>query len=215
VNNNNFIYLLVALLVLLLGIPLAQDMAIVSAPLTRSFTFSLLLIIGIWSLRDGGRFFAVGMRFVIAGVILNLLAASVDSELLYIGSFGAIFGFLLIAITFTLKQVVIGTKITVNRLVGAVCVYLLLGTIWAFAYTLVNVISPDSFAGLSVQEGRGWSSDWLYFSFVTMTTLGYGDIAPLSPTARALAYMQAIFGQFYIATLVAGLVGGFISERQK
>jgi uncharacterized membrane protein len=79
---------------------------------------------------------------------------------------------------------------------------------------LVDVVSPGSFAGLSPQDGRGWDSAWLYFSFVTMTTLGYGDISPVTATARALAYSQAVFGQFYIAVLVAGLVGAYIARRQ-
>ena len=64
-----------------------------------------------------------------------------------------------------------------------------------------------------VGGGAQWDSEWLYFSFVTMTTLGYGDIAPVSAIARVLAYMQAVFGQFYIAILVAGLVGAYISRR--
>ena len=213
-NNNNFIYLLAALLILLFGIPLAQDLSVASAPLIRSLMFSLLLVVGIWSLKDGGRFFTIGMAFVIAGLVLNLLAASIDSQPLFYGSIAAIVGFLLIAIVFTLRQVVFGTEMTFNRLVGAVCVYLLLGTIWAFTYSLVDALSPGSFTGISPQEGRGWDSDWLYFSFVTMTTLGYGDISPVSASARVLAYMQAVFGQFYVAILVAGLVSGYISTRQ-
>jgi hypothetical protein len=120
-----------------------------------------------------------------------------------------------VAISFTLKQVVVGTDINVNRLAGAVCVYLLLGVIWAMFYTLVNAVSPGSFAGFAPMVDLGWDSEWLYFSFVTMTTLGYGDILPVSATARGLAYMQAVFGQFYIAILVAGLVGAYVSKRSE
>ncbi|MGI9260983.1 MAG: ion channel, partial [Woeseiaceae bacterium] len=147
-------------------------------------------------------------------VVLNVLAVMTESPVLFYSSFTAMFGFLLIAIAFTLQQVAFGTEITFNRLVGAVCVYLLLGTIWALAYSLIGSLEPGSFKGLSPHDGRGWDSEWLYFSFVTMTTLGYGDISPVSATARALAYVQAIFGQFYIAILVAGLVSGYISNRQ-
>ncbi len=214
-NKNNFTYLLVALLVMLLGIPLAHDLAVASAPLIRSLMFSLLLIIGIRSLRGGGRYFTVGMTFVVAGVLLNVLAVNIDSRILFYSSFVVLFGFLLIAIVFTLKQVAFGTEITLNRLVGAVCVYLLLGTIWAVAYSLVDIVSPGSFTGFSPQDGRGWDSEWLYFSFVTMTTLGYGDILPVSATARVLAYLQAIFGQFYLAILVAGLVSAYIAKRRR
>ncbi len=90
----------------------------------------------------------------------------------------------------------------------------LLGTLWAVAYSLVDAVSPGSFTGFSPHGGQVWDSEWLYFSFVTMTTLGYGDMSPVSATARALAYLQAVFGQFYVAILVAGLVSAYISKRQ-
>ncbi len=215
VGQTNFFYLLIALLILLVAIPLADDLDLVSAPLARGFVFSCLLIIGVWSLKGGGRFFTVGMAFVIAGVVLNVLAINMHSLLFQYGSLLSLLGFMFVAISFTLKQVVVGTDITANRLVGAVCVYLLLGGIWAMVYTLVNTVSPGSFAGFSPMDDMGWDSEWLYFSFVTMTTLVYGDILPVSATARGLAYMQAVVGQFYIAVLVAGLVGAYIAKNRK
>jgi len=215
VSRINFFYLFIALLILLIAIPLADDLNFVSAPIVRAFVFSCLLVVGVWSLKGGGRFFSVGMTFVIAGVILNVLAVQVSSPFFQYGSLLSLLAFMLVAITFTLKQVAVGTDITANRLVGAVCVYLLLGVIWAMAYTLINAISPGSFAGFSAMDDPGWDSEWLYFSFVTMTTLGYGDILPISATARSVAYMQAIVGQFYIAVLVAGLVGAYVSKRNK
>jgi voltage-gated potassium channel len=124
-----------------------------------------------------------------------------------------LFSFLLISIFCTFKQVVFDTEISTNRLVGAVCIYLLLGVIWAVAYSILEMTFPGSFQGFLPLEDREWDSEWLYLSFVTMTTLGYGDISPVSAIARALAYIQAIFGQFYIAILVAGLVGAHIFDR--
>jgi len=212
-QRTNFFYLLIALLILLVAIPLADDLNLASVPLVRGLAFSCLLVIGVWSLKGGGRFFRVGMAFVIAGVILNVLAIQSHSPFFQYGSILLLIGFLLVAIAFTMKQVAIGTDINTNRIVGAICVYLLLGAIWAMLYTLVNAVSPGSFAGFSPMDDFGWDSEWLYFSFVTMTTLGYGDILPVSATARGLAYMQAIVGQFYIAVLVAGLVGAYVSNR--
>ena len=78
---------------------------------------------------------------------------------------------------------------------------------------MIELSWPNSFAGFEVGSRSQWNSEWLYFSFVTMTTLGFGDIAPVSALARVFAYMQAVFGQFYIAILVAGLVSGYISQR--
>ena len=213
-KQNNFSYLLAALLVLLLGIPLANDFTLASGPLIRSLAFSLLLMIGIWSLKGGGRYFTVGMTFVVAGVALDFLALNIDSAFLYFGSSAAIFGFLMVAIAYSLKWVVFSTEITLNRLVGAVCVYLLLGTIWAVAYSLIDAVSPGSFSGLSPQAGGGRYAEWFYFSFVTMASLGYGDILPVLGTARTLAYMQVVFGQLYIAILVAGLVSAYITNKR-
>jgi len=213
-NDNNFTYLLVALLVLLLGIPLAEDLDLMSAPLARTLASSTLLAIGVWSLKGGGRYFPIGMTFAGAGILLNVLAANIESETLLVSSVVALFGFLLVAVAYSFKQVALGTEIHLNRLVGAICVYLLLGTIWALGYSFIETLSPGSFHGIEIDADHSLNSDWIYFSFVTMTTLGYGDLLPLSATARALAYIQAVFGQFYIAILVAGLVSGYISKRQ-
>jgi len=214
VNENNFFWLLAALFVFLLGVPLADDLMILSSPVVKSLIFSCFLIIGVWSLKGFGRFFSVGVALVIAGIILNVLAVNLPSAMFLYGSLAALFGFLLITIFCTFKQVVLGTDISANRLVGSVCIYLLLGVIWAVAYSFLGMIFPGSFQGFSPLEDWEWDSEWLYFSFVTMTTLGYGDISPVSATARALAYIQTVFGQFYIAILVAGLVGAYISRRE-
>lgn len=214
-QQTNFYYLLSALLFVLIAVPLADDLAMMSAPLVRGIIFSTLLFIGVWSLRGGRHYFVAGVALAAAGIALNLLAINVQSEWLQYVSIAALIGFLLVAMAFTLNQVTFGTEMNVNRLVGAVCVYLLLGVIWALAYTLVNISAPGSFAGFEATGSLGWDSEWLYFSFVTMTTLGYGDILPLSATARVLAYLQAVVGQFYIAVLVAGLVGAYIGHRQK
>lgn len=212
-DKNNFLWLLLALLTFLIIVPVANDLAVASEPIVKALAFSCLVLIGMGSLRGSGRPFFVGIVFVTAGIVFNILALNLSSPVYLYGSFAALFGFLLVAISFTLRQVAMGTDTSPNRLVGAVCVYLLLGVMWAIAYTILEMISPGSFGGFTPLQGRGWNSDWLYFSFVTMTALGYGDLLPLSPTARALAYMQVVFGQFYLAILVAGLVAAYISRR--
>ena len=92
--------------------------------------------------------------------------------------------------------------------------YLLLGVLWAIIYAMLEQLSSGSFQGLSEPLTQGWSTDWLYFSFVTMTTLGYGDITPTSAASRALVTLQAICGQFYLTVLVAWLVGLHIAHTR-
>ena len=105
--------------------------------------------------------------------------------------------------------------VTFDTIFGAVCAYLLLGVTWGTAYALLVVISPDS---LSVSPALAQASGWgepisaftpvlQYYSFTTLATLGYGDVSPLSPGARALSVMEGLAGQLYLAVLVARLVG--------
>ncbi len=213
-GRTNFYYLLVALLIFLIAVPLSDDFITGNPPLVKAILFSLILIIGVGSLQDGGLLLNIGIFFVAAGLILTVAAAQAESLVLQQGSLLSLLGFMLIAIIFTLRQVAFGTDMTANRLVGTVCVYLLLGVIWALSYSMLELAAPGSFAGFDAWSDGGWDSEWLYFSFVTMTTLGYGDVLPVSATARAMAYMQAVFGQFYVAILVAGLVSAYISGRE-
>jgi hypothetical protein len=213
-EKTNFFYLLGALLFLLLALPLAHDFGLADMPIMRVIVFSVLLLVGSWSLKDGGRYFSSGMLFVVSGIASSVLAASLDMMLFEYGAILAMIGFLVVAISYTLGQVVFGTEMSANRLVGAICVFLLLGIIWAFGYALLELAAPNSFKGFDPAHAPGADSTWLYFSFVTLTTLGYGDITPVTAVARTLSYLQAVAGQFYIAVLVAGLVSGYISSRQ-
>ena len=95
------------------------------------------------------------------------------------------------------------------------CIYLLLGVIWALVYVFINQVMPGSFSGRITGTVFNQLQDFLYYSFVTLTTLGYGDIVPVRAGARALATFEAIVGQFYIAILVAGLVAAYITRRQQ
>jgi len=212
--HKNFTWLLVALLVFLVAVPVLDETELFPPRLTRALIVSWLLGVGVWSLRGFGRYFNLGIGLAIAGVVLSALAVRSGASAFNFGAYGALIGFLLVAIACTLQQVISDTEISLNRLVGAISVYLTLGVLWAVAYTVTELAAPGSFNGLTAMHSGPWDSSWLYFSFVTMTTLGYGDLLPVSAVARALAYMQAVFGQLYIAILVAGLVSAFITDRQ-
>ena len=102
--------------------------------------------------------------------------------------------------------------ITARRIEGAIAVYLLLGFTWAQAYELVALWHPGAFAGaIEGRDANPWST---YYSFVTLTTLGYGDIRPVHPLARALAVLEALTGQLYLAILLARLVSLEIQSRR-
>lgn len=120
--------------------------------------------------------------------------------------------FFLVFIGFTgvrvLSYVLKGPGAMSDKILGALSVYLLFGHGWAILFTILEGLQPGSFSGLG-QTGfaQGIASELVYFSFVTLTTLGYGEITPVSITARNLAAMEAVTGVLYTATLVARLVG--------
>jgi Ion channel len=101
-------------------------------------------------------------------------------------------------------------KITSDRIFAAICVYLLIAYAWTFAYAVLEELAPGSF-GPFPEPGRndfvGRVLQLRYFSFMTLTTVGYGDILPRSPTARTMAIFESVMGQLYLAVLVARLVG--------
>jgi voltage-gated potassium channel Kch len=107
------------------------------------------------------------------------------------------YGYLIIVI---FKYVLSAKKITTDILAAAISVYLLFGVLWIGLYSLVSFINPEAFS-----PAVEWA-DLLYFSFVTLTTLGYGDIVPVSEFARTLSIMEAITGVLFIAVLIARLM---------
>ncbi len=90
-----------------------------------------------------------------------------------------------------------------DRLIDVVLAYLLIGGTFAFAYEVVNITIPGS---IDLSGGHAWASDYVYFSFVTMTSVGYGDVLPTHPISRSLAMLEALTGQLYVAVLIARFV---------
>ena len=108
-------------------------------------------------------------------------------------------------------------KVTMDRIFAAICVYLLMGYAWTFSYALVEELQPSAFVALSPVPPNDYVASVLqlrYFSFMTLTSVGYGDIVPRSPAARTLAGLEAVTGQIYLTVLVARLVGLHIAHAQ-
>jgi hypothetical protein len=156
-------------------------------------------------------------------LVLQLLPyAYLDRGVLFLNKFSTML--FLIAVTgAVLYRVLRVGPVTTHRIQGAIAVYLMLGLIWAMAYSLVYIVDPSSFdLGRSLDgtdDLRGVNtsgmSRLIYFSFVTMTTLGYGDIAPQSKLADNLAILQALTGQIYLVVILARLVSLAITTRER
>lgn len=97
-------------------------------------------------------------------------------------------------------------RITYHRVVGAILLYLAIGLVFVSLFTLVGALAPEAFSNLSIHDRISLPADLVYFSFSTLTSVGYGDIVPMHPFARSLTNLEAIVGQLYPATLLARLV---------
>ena len=131
--------------------------------------------------------------------------------LLYL--FDSIFGIIFIGYisVLILKHIFKQDDVTLETIYGAIVVYILIGMLWVFLYNLTELLHPGSFSLAAVLDAESKKSLY-FFSFVTLTTLGYGDITPVSGPARSLAMLEAIVGQMYIAVLIARLVGIHIAQ---
>ena len=130
-------------------------------------------------------------------------------------------GFPLLLYLFVLATVVghvlSSRQVTLDTLFGAAAGYLLMGLAWATAYSWIERSSPGSFVINPANDVGSTGIQWfdaVHFSYVTLTTLGYGEITPVSAFARSLSFLEAIAGVLYIAFLVARLVSGYITEDE-
>jgi len=103
-------------------------------------------------------------------------------------------------------------RITGDMIMGAICVYFLMGLIWSLVFFNLEMLQPGSF---QMPQGTPNQVTFTYYSYVTLTTLGYGDMTPVSGPARSLALLEAMMGQLYLAVLIARLVGIHIAQSSR
>jgi voltage-gated potassium channel Kch len=167
-------------------------------------TIALVLISGVMAIADH-------RKLAIALACLALLVIAVRwaewfvpaGELQAVRHASTLSACLLLAFAVGINVFAPGRSIS-DRIFGAVVLYLLIGLIAAFAYSALYRIDPGAFSKLPA--GTGDIDDWLYFSFVTLTTVGYGDITPIARSARAIAMLEALVGQLFPAIIIARFV---------
>jgi len=183
---------------------------------------SALLLYGIYAIRPRKGFLYLCVTLLFLDVGLSWIGVAIQYKRLQVA--GVVMDLLLFGIlTFVILGKVMRTRrITSETIAGGICVYLLLGIVWACVFSLLETARPGSFPEGVVASGQadvvrahGSLVDFVYFSYVTLTTLGYGDITPVKPAARSLATLEAITGQLYLAVLIARLVATYTRTRDE
>lgn len=212
-DRDNYLWLLLALMLLLFCGALFEQLG--NAALTRfmGVLLTATILVAVWSLEQGRfKFFRTGVTALL--ILLIVMEYTFGHKDLALIQPVVLLLFTLSTIVIASRQVLFSGNVDANKIIGSICIYMFLGIFWALTYVLVEAVFPGSIPGF---ESTDWQENFekgVYFSFVSLTTLGYGDISPAQPLARYLAYMQAVTGQFYIAILVASLVGvGLAAQR--
>ena len=207
-QRDNFIWLFFALIFLLFsGAIFAQFESELGRRLVN-FSLTITMLIAVWSMeRKQASWLNIklGMSLIIAGLLIGDLVLG-DDRLANVQLI-IVLSFLSLTTWLACRQTIFSGHVDINKIIGAICIYMLLGIIWALAYLLVENLFPGSMNGLDHREWQLNLEDMIYYSMVTLTTLGYGDITPDQPLVRFLAYMEAITGIFYTTILVASLIG--------
>lgn len=207
-TENRFLFLLASLVLIIFVYPFAEELD--PGDLLLRVLTTAILILSVYALLDTKR------NFFIA--ILLLIPTAVTSWLEYLGgdialvSTLAVFtnlAFFLFVTLVILHRILTTRTVTKDTIFGAVCVYLLFAYLWGTLYLITALAVPGSFATFypdTAVLGTIEYGDAMYFSFVTITTCGYGDLIPVGNISRSLAMLEAATGVLFIATFVARLV---------
>jgi hypothetical protein len=218
-GGGNLLLLLVSLLFALLITPLMEGMAggriLVYAGVTS------VLVSGVFVSRRRSRLFLPCFALAVLAVSAVWSTLATDYPWLFVASCVLEAAFYATIASILVVRILKKHLATVQSIFGAVCVYLLFGLAWAQLYWATERMDRESLTFArpaatqedSQQESIAPFSRVVYFSFVTMSTLGYGDIVPETPLAQTLAWMQSVLGQFFLAVLVAWLVSAIPRRR--
>lgn len=174
---------------------------------------ALVLIIGIYELADSKKSFFPGILLAILVIGFNSTNFSENKDLVFMLRMGSLIGFFGLLTIHVLVRLIKASKVNTNVIYAAVNGYLLLGLIGGMGFRLINQFYPQSFMFSNGLEPR--IDDLTYFSFITLSTLGYGDITPTTPPGQSLAIFISICGQMYTAIVIGIIIGKFILIKKE
>jgi hypothetical protein len=168
-----------------------------------SMLLGAVLLLAFHTSHVRSRAFTIGIVLVVVADIANFVQAAIGRE----GSDGStfiMFLLILLAPIAILHRIVRHDTVSLETILGSICVYVLIAIAFAGIYGAINEAEPTGFFAQKVEPTN---VDFLYFSFITLTTVGYGDLSPGTSTGQVAVTFEAVIGQIFLVTLVARLVG--------
>ena len=182
--------------------------------------FNLLIIFMVYTLSNERLALYLGVGLAIPFVVLEFISIFYSSLPLLIINQAILCLFLIYASYYIIKKVLREPIIDTNLIFGAIIIYFLIGILWSKFYWLAEMLSPGSFRGITPVTGHELLDalqiryDLFYFSFTTVAALGLGDITPASHLGKSLTILEALFGQFFVATIIAKMVMVWRTSRE-
>jgi hypothetical protein len=209
------VQLLIALALFFIAAPFVEE--IEGGQLIVSILFSFVLIAAVLAVSERKRVLVIALVLAIPAVVCRWIdhfrPDLVPPPVFLVG------GLMLIAFVIAnlLRFILRAQSVNTEVLCASISAYLMLGLMWTMAYWLVDQLTPGGAFSFNVNAGTQSMNEFnaFYFSFVTLSTVGYGDITPVSRIARWLAAMEAMTGMLYVAVLIARLVALYRSGEGK
>jgi hypothetical protein len=201
------IYLFASLLMFVMLTPFFSDLTTIQHRLMANLLNMFVLVAAVAAVGRSRRSFIIALTFTlpVLGLQLAGLVFADNDYLVMSWCFGA--GFYAMTLLYLLRYVFSADVMSTDKLFGAAAAYMLLGILWAYFYLISQHFHPGAFTLYGATVMQMPPQDLIYYSYTTLTTTGYGDIAPLHPSVRALANLQQICGTLFVAILIARLAG--------
>ena len=207
------VQLVVALIVLLISAPFVEELE--GGGLILSVLFSLVLLAAVFAVADRKSTFGLALALAVPAITarwINYFQPHLVHPAVFL-----VCALLLLAfvIGHLLHFVLRAPVVTVEVLCASIAAYLMLGLMWTVAYWFVDQVTPGGAFSFNTERGSHTMNGFtgFYFSFITLSTVGYGDVTPVSQAARLLAAMEAMTGSLYVAVLIARLVSLYSSSK--
>jgi len=197
---------LAALVILFVTAPFVEGMG--NGKAVESGLITLVLLSAVLAIGSGRRTLGWAIALVVPAVVGRWVNHVWPGSISPAAGLAPGLVFIVFVVFHLLRFILRAPRVNSEVLCAGIATYLMLGLFWAFGYLLVNRIDPSSFAfTISNESGQSMGGfNGLYFSLVTLTTCGYGDIVPVTPVARMLAMTEAMSGTIYVAVLISRLV---------
>lgn len=212
--HNKYNYLLMTQIAIIICYPILQRFE-------TTFPFiSLMLLAAITPALWVGlsrKLFLLVISLGVLALFLNFIFSYRDMTFSDKGALVLLFVYALfyfLAISTLVLKISSNTMVTGDTIKGGISIYFLLGLFWTMLYLIAMEFDPNAISNINPTRDEA-SFNCFYFSFTTLTTLGYGDIAPISKYAKILAFMEAVTGQVYLAIFVAQLIGLSIAHKMR